>query len=138
MSLKCQRLTNLSYISPPLIYWFLMSLSVAPASFYVYRTDEKASILLPHSSSSALVKISVLLWHNLRTFHDDKPAFFGHTTGDGWDQTAGNRTDGQRATRIVEIHLQPRKKSEQKKENRCRWSRANDEQTEIDVYPGSS
>lgn len=26
-------------------------------------------------------------------FHDGKPVFFGHTAGDGWNQTGDNRTD---------------------------------------------
>jgi hypothetical protein len=36
----------------------------------------------PHTAS---LKIPVLLCCYSGTFHDGKPAFFGHTAGDGWN-----------------------------------------------------
>jgi serine/threonine protein kinase len=80
--------------------------------------NERFDMPLLRSSSSALVKISVLLWRNLRAFHDGKPAFFGYTAGDSRNQTSDNCTDESRGEHLL------------------REERKHGEQIEIDVCPG--
>jgi hypothetical protein len=42
---------------------------------------------------TASLEIPVLLPYDSGTFHGGKLAFFGHTTGDGWEQNSAHHTD---------------------------------------------